>query len=109
MKNSFDCVFDFGAFSLVVEERQLFVDGRQVSLTPKALDILIVLVQNHGRVLEKKEIMDQVWPDSFVEEATLAQNIFTIRRALGENIKGVQYIETIPKRGYRFIADVKKS
>jgi DNA-binding winged helix-turn-helix (wHTH) protein/tetratricopeptide (TPR) repeat protein len=109
MKNNSDCIYEFGPFSLVVEERQLLVDGRQVSLTPKALDILIILVQNSGRVLEKKEIMDQIWPDSFVEEATLAQNIFTIRKALGENIRGTQYIETIPRRGYRFVVGVKKT
>jgi DNA-binding winged helix-turn-helix (wHTH) protein/TolB-like protein/Tfp pilus assembly protein PilF len=109
MKNNNDCIYEFGPFSLIVEERQLLVDGRQLSLTPKALDILIMLVQNSGRVLEKKEIMDQIWPDTFVEEANLAQYIFTIRKALGENIKGIQYVETIPKRGYRFIASVKKS
>ena len=62
-----------------------------------------------GHVLEKKEIMDQIWPDTFVEEATLAQNIFILRKALGENAIGVQYIQTIPKRGYRFVAEVKKS
>jgi DNA-binding winged helix-turn-helix (wHTH) protein/Tfp pilus assembly protein PilF len=109
MKNNTDCIYEFGPFSLIVEERQLLVDGKQVPLTPKALDILIMLIQNSGRVLEKKEIMDQIWPDTFVEEANLAQNIFTIRKALGENIKGIQYIETIPRRGYRFIASVKKS
>src|SRR5215470_228711 len=109
MKNNTDCIYEFGPYSLIVEERQLLVDGRQAPLTPKALDILIMLVQNNGRVLEKKEIMDQIWPDTFVEEATLAQNIFTIRKTLGESIKGIQYIETIPRRGYRFIAGVKKS
>jgi DNA-binding winged helix-turn-helix (wHTH) protein/tetratricopeptide (TPR) repeat protein len=109
MKNDSYCIYEFGPFSLVMEERRLLVDGKQVSLTPKAIDILIILIQNSGRVLEKKEIMDQIWPDSFVEEATLAQNIFTIRKALGENLAGIQYIETIPKRGYRFVADVKIS
>jgi len=109
MKNDFECIYEFGPFHLEVGERQLLLDGRQVPLTPKAIDILIILVENGGRVLEKKEIMDQIWPDSFVEEATLAQNIFTLRKALGENIAGAQYIETIPKRGYRFIANVKKS
>src|ERR1051326_5033603 len=107
MKNNSDYIYEFGPFSLVLGERQLLVGGKQVPLTPKAIDILIVLVQNSGRVLEKKDIMDQVWPDSFVEEATLAQNIFTIRKVLGENITGTQYIETIPKRGYRFVASVK--
>lgn len=87
----------------------MLLEGKQVPLTPKAIDILIMLVQNSGRVVEKKEIMDQVWPDTFVEEATLAQNIFTIRKALGENITGTQYVETIPKRGYRFAASVRIS
>jgi len=109
MKNNASYIYEFGPFSLIEEERQLLVDGRQVSLTPKAIDILIFLLQNSGRVLEKKEIMDQIWPDTFVEEATLAQNIFTIRKALGENITGTQYIETIPKRGYRFVVDVNRS
>jgi DNA-binding winged helix-turn-helix (wHTH) protein/tetratricopeptide (TPR) repeat protein len=109
MKNDSDCIYNFGPFTLSVEERQLLVDGKQVSLTPKAIDTLIILVQNSGRVLEKKEIMDQIWPDTFVEEATLAQNIFTLRKALGESVTGGQYIETIPKRGYRFVGPVKKS
>ena len=109
MKSNSDCIYEFGPFSLIVEERQLLADGKQVPSTPKAIDILIILVQNSGRVLEKKEIMDQIWPDTFVEEATLAQNIFTIRKALGENITGTRYIETIPKRGYRFLAGVKIS
>jgi TolB-like protein len=82
--------------------------GKQVPLTPKAVSILLLLVQNGGHVLEKKEIMDHIWPDSFVEEATLAQNIFTLRRALGESPTGPQYLETVPKRGYRFIAEVKE-
>jgi serine/threonine-protein kinase len=109
MKDDSNCIYEFGPFSVLLDERRLLFDGKQIPLTPKAFDTLLILVQHSGHVLEKKEIMDQIWPDTFVEEATLAQNIFTLRKALGENAMGVQYIETIPKRGYRFAADVKKS
>jgi len=110
MKNvDSNCVYEFGVFSVLLDERRLLFDGKQVALTPKAFDILLILIQHSGHVLEKKEIMDQIWPDTFVEEATLAQNIFILRKALGENTIGVQYIETIPKRGYRFVGEVKKS
>ncbi len=102
-------IFEFGPFTIVVDERQLLFDKKQVSLTPKAFDTLLMLVQHSGQVIEKKDIMDHIWPDTFVEEATLAQNIFTLRKVLGENTIGVQYIETIPKRGYRFVAQVKVS
>src|SRR5262245_11877694 len=109
MKDDSNFTYEFGPFLVLVDERRLLFDGKQIQLTPKAFDTLLILIQRSGQVLEKKEIMDQIWPDTFVEEATLAQNIFTLRKALGENATGVQYIETIPKRGYRFVADVKKS
>jgi len=109
MKDDSNCIYEFGPFSVLFDERRLLFDGKQIPLTPKAFDTLLILIQHSGQVLEKKEIMDQIWPDTFVEEATLAQNIFTLRKALGEKATGVQYIETIPKRGYRFTADVKKS
>jgi TolB-like protein/DNA-binding winged helix-turn-helix (wHTH) protein/Tfp pilus assembly protein PilF len=75
-------------------------------LTPKALDTLLVLVERNGHVLEKDEILKHVWPDTFVEEGTLAQNISTLRKALGEDSHGHTYIETVPRRGYRFVAPV---
>lgn len=109
MKDDSNCIYEFGPFSVLLDERRLLFDGKQIPLTPKAFDTLLMLVRHSGQVLEKKEIMDQIWPDTFVEEATLAQNIFTLRKALGENAMGVQYIETIPKRGYRFAVDVRKS
>ena len=109
MKDDSACIYKFGPFSVLSDEQRLLVDGKQVPLTPKAFDILLMLIQYSGQVIKKKDLMDQIWPDTFVEEATLAQNIFTLRKALGENTKGVQYIETIPKRGYRFAADVKQS
>src|SRR5262249_6125458 len=109
MKENPNCIYEFGPFAVLLNERRLLCNGAQVSLTHKAFDTLVILVEHSGQVLEKKEMMEKIWPDTFVEEATLAQNIFTLRKVLGENTTGVQYIETIPKRGYRFVAEVKKS
>ena len=81
-------------------------DGKAVTLAPKALEMLLLLVENRGRVLEKQELLDDLWPDNIVEEANLSQTIYLLRRALAECSNGEQYIETIPKRGYRFIATV---
>lgn len=83
-------------------------DDSLVSLTPKAFETLVVLVANRGRVVEKNILLDTVWADTFVEEGTLAQNIMTLRKALGTLENGNQFIETVPRTGYRFIADVKE-
>ena len=83
-------------------------EGRQVSLTPKAFELLLYLVENHGRLAFKDQIMRAVWPDSFVEEANLTVAISALRKALGTNESGLQYIETVPKKGYRFAASVKE-
>ncbi|HWP43668.1 MAG TPA: winged helix-turn-helix domain-containing protein [Blastocatellia bacterium] len=99
--------YEFGPFRVDTRERILLRAGIQIALTPKAFDTLCVLIQNSGHVLMKDELMKRIWPDSFVEEATLAQNIFTLRKILGESPDEHQYIETVPKRGYRFIARVK--
>lgn len=85
-------------------ERLLFKEEREVALTPKAFDTLLILLENCSHVLTKQELMRKVWPDSFVEENNLAQNISTLRKALGGN-----YIQTVPKRGYRFVGDVRTS
>lgn len=100
-------LYQFGPFQLDSSGHLLMREGKPVSLTPKALDTLLVLVQAGGRVLQKDEILKKVWPDTFIEEATLAQNIFTLRKILGVDENGRPYIETIPRRGYRFVADVK--
>lgn len=100
-------LYEFGPFLLDPAERMLLRDGRPVPVTPKALDILLVLVQSRGRLLSKKELMDAVWPDSFVEEGNLTFNISSLRKALGEDRKEHQYIETVPRRGYRFVARVR--
>src|SRR6185503_1988760 len=94
----------FGVFRIDVTERVLFREKGPVSLTPKAFDLLLFLVENSGHVLDKEELMKEVWPDSFVEENNLAQNISTLRKVLGAG--GAKLIETVPKRGYRFVADV---
>src|SRR5215210_1085115 len=98
--------YTFGAFRLDVTERLLFHENSLVSLTPKAFDTLLALVQHSGHVLTTEELMAQVWPDSFVEGNNLAQNISTLRKVLGAG--GAKFIETVPKRGYRFVADVKE-
>src|SRR6201988_4015437 len=97
----------FDGFRVDASERLLFKDSREIALTPKVFDTLLVLLENSSHVLTKKELMEQVWPDSFVEENNLAQNISILRKALGEGKEGEAYIQTVPKRGYRFVADVK--
>ena len=94
--------FEFGPFRLDLSERLLLRNGNAVPLAPKVFETLAILVENSGHTLEKDELMKRLWPDSFVEESSLSQNIFQLRRALDEGNSGRQYIETIPKRGYRF-------
>src|SRR6185503_7598836 len=97
----------FDSFRVDVNERLLFKDNREVALTPKVFDTLLVLLDNSSHVMTKKELMQQVWPDSFVEENNLAQNISILRKALGKTAAGEEYIQTVPKRGYRFVAGVR--
>src|SRR5215203_6815012 len=97
----------FDGYRVDVSERLLFKENREVQLTPKVFDTLLVLLENSSHVLTKKELMEQVWPDSFVEENNLAQNISILRKALGENKEGGHYIQTVPKRGYRFVGNVR--
>src|SRR5678815_3424780 len=97
----------FDSFRVDVAERLLFKENREVSLTPKVFDTLLVLLENSSHVMTKKELMQQVWPDSFVEENNLAQNISILRKALGKTHEGEDYIQTVPKRGYRFVGDVR--
>lgn len=100
-------LYEFGAFRLDAQERLLLRDGEIVPLTPKAFDMLLTLVENSGRLLGKQELMQRLWPDSFVEEGSLAQNVSLLRRVLGENPEGQKFIETVPRRGYRFIGSVR--
>lgn len=101
-------VFEFGKFRLDTAKRLLFgSDGLTVTLTPKAFDTLLFLLEHRGVVLKKEELMRAVWPDTVVEENNLNQNISTLRRVLGETQGEHQYIVTVPGRGYRFIAEVQ--
>lgn len=98
--------YEFGRFSLKTADRVLLRDHENVPLTPKALDILLILVENYGRIVEKDDLMKRVWPNTFVEEGNLTQNVSLLRKALGESASGPQFIETVPRRGYRFVASV---
>src|SRR2546430_2288604 len=98
--------YEFGDFLLDAQERLLFRDGEPLDLTPKVFDILLELVQKSGRVVEKKELMEKVWPDSFVEESNLTQHISTLRKKLAQSDTN-RYIMTVPGRGYRFLPSVK--
>src|SRR5262245_9013408 len=89
-------------------QRLLMRNEEVVPVTPKAFDTLLVLVERSGRVVEKSELMNLLWPDTFVEEGNLTFNISTLRKALGKNSENGQYIETIPRRGYRFVASVRE-
>lgn len=99
--------YSFNNFTLDLEKRVLLRDGEPVPLTPKAFDTLALLVRRSGHVVGKDELLEEIWADAFVEESTIAQNVFTLRRALGQSHTENQFIETVPKHGYRFIADVK--
>ncbi len=108
MENLNRHLYSFGTYSVDVAERQLLRAGDCVALPPKVFDTLLVLVENRGRILEKDVLMNKIWPDSFVEESSLAQYIFQLRKALGDDASEHRFIETIPKRGYRFIASVQE-
>src|ERR1700752_425817 len=99
--------YEFGPYQLDSTKRVLTCAGETVPLTPKAIEILITLVANAGHLVEKDELLSEIWPDTFVEESNLTQNIFTLRRALGDDRSEPRYIETVTRRGYRFIATVK--
>jgi DNA-binding winged helix-turn-helix (wHTH) protein len=101
--------YNFDKFRIDAEDRVLLRDGEIIPLTQKAFDVLFLLVQRSNRIVTKEELMSEVWPDTFVEEGNLAQNIYTLRKVLGESSTGEDYIKTVPRRGYRFVALVQES
>ena len=101
--------YEFGRFRLNVAEHVLLRESELVPLTPKVFDILLALVENSGQVVSKEDLMKRVWPNTFVEEGNLTQNISLLRKALGESPGGVQFIETVPRRGYRFVAETSQA
>ena len=100
-------IYEFGPFRLEVKERRLLRDGQPVQLRAKVFDTLRVLVENHGRLVGKDDLMKALWPDAVVEEGNLAHNLTVLRKALGDKETGKQHVETVPGQGYRFIANVR--
>ena len=102
--------YEFGPFRLDLEQRLLSHEGETVALAPKVFETLVLLIEHKGRLVKKEDMMKTLWPDRYVEESNLTQNIFMLRKILGEGEGSgkAQYIETIPKRGYRFIGTVKE-
>src|SRR5260370_21721222 len=99
-------LYSFGPFELDTEEQVLRRDGQPLPLKPKVFDLLVVLVENSGRIVCKDELMKQVWAGTFVEEGNLTVSMVKLRQALGEAHNEHRYIETVPRRGYRFVACV---
>ncbi len=108
MKDQPDLFYEFDKFCVEPAERRVLYADQIVPLTPKAFDTLIVLLENRGKIIEKDLFLDKVWNDTYVEESTLAQNIFTLRKALSSFTDDKTFIETIPRRGYRFVGDVRE-
>jgi len=98
--------FGFDGFVLDLKERVLLRNGKPVSITPKTFLLLQTLVENHGHVVEKDKLMKTVWADSFVEDGNLSFTVSVLRKILGDDTHSPRFIETVPRRGYRFIADV---
>ena len=101
-------LYEFGTYRLDAVERVLLRDGQPVALPPKDLETLLVLVERAGHIVKKEELLERVWPGVFVEEGNLARHIFNLRQVLGDSPDGRKYIETIPKRGYRFVAAMRE-
>jgi len=101
-------LYAFGPFSLDPSERRLLRDGDPVALTPKCFDLLVILVENSGHLLGKDELLERLWPGQFVEEVNLSFNISSLRKVLGEGQMGRHFIETVPKKGFRFVAHVEE-
>ena len=107
MSTSGEQFYEFGDFRIDVANRLLFHDGQTLSLTPKTVETLIALVRSKGEVLNKDELLKTIWPDRVVEEGNLTQNIYLLRKTLGKAPDGKDYIETVPRRGYRFAGELR--
>lgn len=107
MSTRHQVAYEFGKFRVLPADKQLLRAGKPVPLKPKVFETLLLLVESRGHLIEKEEFLKRLWPDSFVEEATLAQNISQLRKALGNGTEEDRFIETVPKRGYRFLATVE--
>jgi TolB-like protein len=101
------CIYLFGSFSLNEADKQLLHNGEPVRIAPKVFDVLLLLIQNRGCLVTKERLLEEVWPDTFVEEANLSVNVTSLRKVLNEGDEW-RCIETVPKRGYRFVAPVSE-
>jgi TolB-like protein/DNA-binding winged helix-turn-helix (wHTH) protein/Flp pilus assembly protein TadD len=109
--------YEFGPFRLDEKERRLLREGKEVTfnengrsdrLTPKAFDLLLLLVKQSGQMVGREELMERIWPGTFVEDNRISDNVSTLRKFLGDRTRNPQFIETVPKHGYRFVADVRE-
>jgi DNA-binding winged helix-turn-helix (wHTH) protein len=108
MNNSAKHFYQFDQFRLEPAERLLLRNGQPVALTPKSFETLLTLVRNTGHLIEKDELMKEIWRGTIVEEVGLSRNISALRKALGDHRKNHKYIETVPGHGYRFVANVEE-
>src|SRR6266498_2707110 len=99
--------YRFGEFTLDADQKVLLRADKPVPVAPKALETLLILVENSGHIVEREKLMSRIWPDTFVEEANLTFNIKQLRKLLGDDARRSVYIETVARRGYRFIANVR--
>src|SRR5215203_605217 len=109
MSNKTLILYEFDEFRVDADQKCLWYADQLVSLTPKAFETLLVLIRRRGEIVAKDVLLDEVWADTFVEESTLSQNILTLRKTLGAFQKDKQFIVTVPRRGFRFVADVKET
>src|SRR5215470_1587063 len=100
-------LYEFGPFRIDPEKQVLLRDDQPVPVAPKTFETLLILVRHSREVVSKDDLMKELWPDSFVEEANLSQNIFMLRKALGDTPEDKRYIVTLPGKGYRFVAEVR--
>src|SRR5215469_7224505 len=100
-------LYEFGPFRADPDQQVLLRDNQPVAITPKVFETLLLLIRRSGEVVTKDDLMKELWPDAFVEESNLSQNIFMLRKALGDASEDRRYIVTVPGRGYRFATDVR--
>src|SRR5262249_34637072 len=108
MSQAFSRLYRFGEFTVDSDQKVLLRDGAPLALPPKIFDTLLILVDNGGRLVGKDELMHRLWPDTFVEEGNLTFNIQQLRKSLGDDARHPRFIETVPRRGYRFIAPIEE-
>ena len=107
MPNGPQAAYEFGRFTLIPTEKRLLCGEDEIALAPKVFDTLVLLVENPGRLIRKDELLRTLWPDTVVEEVGLSHNVSQLRKVLGDRAEDPEFIETVPKLGYRFIAPVR--